>query len=799
MRKLLLVAGIVLYSITSFSQGANITSWQLNANGHKAKYYNSDMSIVQLTDSSDVLEVCYNNDTVYVKSNNLASYMMGPWPGSPHTIAAKEQSYVFPRNPVYPSTTHANAPTGTIGVLINGVLIYSPGDGKSYKVSTGKNETSGDGLWNALAWTAHGGEFDDNGGAHPAPGGVYHVHCNPYGLYDSTNKTSHSPIIGFAFDGYPIYGPYGYSTATNSSSAIKRMEVSYQLKNISSRTSGPTLAAYALGYYIEDYEYVSGSGDLDEYNGRYCVTPEYPAGTYAYFLGTNADGSPTYPNIIASKFYGNKNFPVNQGPSGGSAGKPKKSVTCFTPATSCDISPSATVTNVSCYSGSNGAVDLSATGGAGSYTYEWEHGPTTQDLSGVAAGTYTVSVSDGQCSVELDVTVTQPSAALALTSSATTVNCTNALSGSIDLTVTGGTLPYSYVWRNDLAAIVSNNQDLSNLAQGTYSVVVTDSKNCSTNASVPVSAAPPIVLSATATAACSGQATGSITLTVSGGTANFSYLWSNGATTQDLNSLAAGTYSVTVTDSKGCANTLEIIVTESTAIQITSSVTDAMCSGASTGAINITVTGGTSPYTYLWSTSSTMEDLSALGADDYTVTVTDSKNCSKTLTVSILEPTTINGTLTVTHAGTGNDGAINLAVTGGVAPYAFNWNNGAQTEDLTSLEAGTYTVTITDNNGCMKTLSAIVNSLVITDVEEQSSLSAEVYPNPNNGSFVLKLVSSKIRTYAVYDLMGRKVLSGEVSLGEQRIDINSGKGIYLLYLIGDKTAYKRKIIVQDTE
>ena len=321
----------VLFSavcLLSPGQGANVTSWMINNNGHKAQYYDEFFNIVQLNDSSDILKVCYNSDTVWVRSHSLASFIMGPWDNDPFVCAAQDFTYVFPRNPVYPSSVHDNVPISMIGLAVNGVALYAAGDGKSYNSSTNTNNNTGDDLWHVLAWEAHANEMDANGGGHPDPNQIYHNHSNLTGLYSAAN-TGHSPIIGWAFDGWPIYGPYGYSSAMDATSPVTRIEGSYQLRSITTRTTlpdgststpaGPNVnATFYLGLYIEDFEYVSGSGDLDEYNGRYCVTPEYPTGTYAYFLNTDANGDPVYPNLMAEKYYG-KYLPVNIGPNGGDA------------------------------------------------------------------------------------------------------------------------------------------------------------------------------------------------------------------------------------------------------------------------------------------------------------------------------------------------------------------------------------------------------------------------------------------------------------------------------------------------
>jgi hypothetical protein len=148
---------------------ANITSWKLNTTGHQAQYYNSSNLVQDLNDSSEVLEVCYNSDTLYVRTSMLASFIMGDWPGDPFLADGQNKKYNFPRNPNSNSTTHKSKPQSVTGLLVNGVPIYDDGDGKSYNTSTNKNDNSGSGVWNQLAWIAHAAEMDA-GNAHPDPG-----------------------------------------------------------------------------------------------------------------------------------------------------------------------------------------------------------------------------------------------------------------------------------------------------------------------------------------------------------------------------------------------------------------------------------------------------------------------------------------------------------------------------------------------------------------------------------------------------------------------------------------------------
>jgi len=245
---------------------------------------------------------------------------------------------------------------GSIGFLVDGVAIYSTSDGYSYSNSAGTDMTPpsqslGDGIWNRDAWPNESGSFDFPLN-HPQPSGQYHAHANPIGVryllgdninYDSNTKFysentsatnwNHSPIIGWINDGLPLYGPYGYSNPTSASSGVRRMISGYVLRNGSNSTTdlnntnngrkslplwaqkaqgkttlapnqcGPNVSTnYALGHYAEDYDYLGDLGytqgvhfDLNKYNARYCVTPEYPNGTWAYFVSIKADGTPWYP------------------------------------------------------------------------------------------------------------------------------------------------------------------------------------------------------------------------------------------------------------------------------------------------------------------------------------------------------------------------------------------------------------------------------------------------------------------------------------------------------------------------
>jgi hypothetical protein len=256
---------------------------------------------------TDVTGIYYDSNYVYITANGLPDYTIGPWNDNPNSATGQSYSFQITRNPKQNTGTKTVTQMGAIGFWKNGLPIYNAEDGYSYNSL---------GYWNRNAGAIEYVSFDDCGG-HPTNLGQYHNHVNPVCLYSYNSSSSHSPIIGWAFDGYPVYGPFGYTSANDSSSAIKRMMTGYSLRDITTRTSywngteltsaeyGPAVSStYYLGYFIEDYGYSSSGADLDEYNGRWCVTPDYPSGIYAYFVPTTSAGEYTFPYSLATYYYG---------------------------------------------------------------------------------------------------------------------------------------------------------------------------------------------------------------------------------------------------------------------------------------------------------------------------------------------------------------------------------------------------------------------------------------------------------------------------------------------------------------
>ncbi len=358
----------------------------------------------------------------------------------------------------------------------------------------------------------------------------------------------------------------------------------------------------------------------------------------------------------------------------------------------------ATITNATCFGFSNGSIDLSVSGGTSPYTYNWNNGATTQDISGLIAGTYIVTVTDDNgCTETGSFVVGEPSEIIVI-ENITNVSCFGESNGSITLAVGGGTPFFSYSWSNGLST-----RDVFNLTAGNYSVTVRDANSCEVVRNFTVTQPAPLVATAAITnASCFGLSDGAIDITVAGGIPNYTFAWSNGATTEDLSGLSAGTYILTVTDANNCRFVGVYVVSEPALLILNATVTNVSCFGGNDGAIDITMSGGTAPYGYNWADGSTDEDRTGLTLGSYTVTVSDANGCSVVETINVNEPTELLVTATVQHISCfgATDGFVDLNVSGGTPSYTFNWSNAATTEDIYNLDEGTYNVTVTDANGC---------------------------------------------------------------------------------------------------
>ncbi len=452
-------------------------------------------------------------------------------------------------------------------------------------------------------------------------------------------------------------------------------------------------------------------------NGEIALTSNGGVGNYSY-QWSNATVDSVLQNIVA----GNYSVVVTDG----NGCTLSKSFTIDQPDS---LILSGIVADVFCNGISDGSINLSVTGGTSPLVNQWSNGNASEDIIGVSAGIYTVTVTDNNnCSTSASYTIGQPDL-LVLSLNAINPTC-GASNGSISASVSGGISPYSYLWSNS-----STLSSLTNLAAGTYTLTVTDANGCTTNktATLTNQTGPSITSGITTNVSCNGGNNGSINISISGGTNPISYNWSNGQTSQDANGLIAGTYTVVITDANSCTLSAPYTISEPTALGLSLNAINPTC-GASNGSISANVSGGISPYSYLWSNSSTLSSLTNVAGGTYTLTVTDVNGCTTNQTAALTNqngPSITSGITTNVSCNGGNNGSINISISGGTSPLSYNWSNGQTSQDANGLIAGTYTVVITDANSCTASNSYILNqplalSATITTTSTTCSL--------NNGS-----------------------------------------------------------------
>jgi gliding motility-associated-like protein len=325
------------------------------------------------------------------------------------------------------------------------------------------------------------------------------------------------------------------------------------------------------------------------------------------------------------------------------------------------------------------------------------------------------------CSLSLPVTLTAPTVLetelnVGIFNGGTNVSCEGAEDGSIALVISGGTGQVSVMWEGP-DGFSSAQDTLTDLSAGNYCVTLTDANDCSTVACQMLIAPSTLVVGGTATPAACGLANGAVDASITGGTGPYDLVWNNGATDEDLSSIAPGTYSVDVTDANGCTANTTVIVIGTAALQAVISANDVRCHQANDGTIVVTPITGEAPYSYDWDHGPNTASVSDLAPGSYTVLITDANGCSLSTSASIAEPTAIdavgevstydNGYSVSTYLGT--DGSITTAVSGGSGPYEYAWAHGPSTADVNGLSAGTYVVTITDVNGCSIQLEFVLD------------------------------------------------------------------------------------------
>ncbi|MDX2002457.1 MAG: hypothetical protein SFW35_08490, partial [Chitinophagales bacterium] len=378
--------------------------------------------------------------------------------------------------------------------------------------------------------------------------------------------------------------------------------------------------------------------------------------------------------------------------------------------------------NVACFGGSTGRATAAGTNGTTPYSYAWSNGPFTALNSNLAAGSYTVTLTDANgCSATVSVSISQPDSLFVAAIDSTPVSCYGGNNGSATVLADGGQGGYSYAWNT---SPVQTGTIATGLTAGTYTAVVLDGAGCTATTTVTINT--PTALSLTTNSitnlTCFNANDGAIDVTGSGGTPPYTYALNGGPSqpTGQFSSLAAATYTLTLTDANGCDSNFTVIVTQPAQLSLSLVQDSVECFGGSDGAITATANGGTSPYQYAINGGplQVSNTFGSLAVGNYSISVEDANGCSAVNTIDVLEPTQLSLSLvqdSVECFG-GNDGSITATGGGGSLPYEYSINGGAYQSSnvLSSLSAGNYTVTIRDGNGC--TVSQAIDVLQPTQL-----------------------------------------------------------------------------------
>jgi len=376
------------------------------------------------------------------------------------------------------------------------------------------------------------------------------------------------------------------------------------------------------------------------------------------------------------------------------------------------IAAQASTTPVSCANGTNGGIQLTVSGGTAPYSAQWNNGVTGLQLTNLGAGTYSATITDaGGCSTTVSATITQPNPLIINTLGQVSPSCAGVNNGSIQVAAIGGTGNLTYLWQPSGATTAQN----PNLAGGPHSVVVTDANGCTAQQNFNLSTPVGIVASiaSVTNVACNGQATGAIQTQISGGTQPLTFNWSpQGGNAQQATSLPAGNYTLSIADANGCTASLQAQITQPPPLQIPPpQVTNISCNGSGNGSISINPQGGTGAYFYLWTPGgSNQSGIQNLGPGSYSVMVSDANGCTANTTAQITQPNAlslqlIQPTSPTCHNGT--NGSIGSQVSGGTAPYVYQWTPAGQsTPQISGLGSGNFGLTVSDANGCLANAQA---------------------------------------------------------------------------------------------
>lgn len=459
-----------------------------------------------------------------------------------------------------------------------------------------------------------------------------------------------------------------------------------------------------------------------------------------------------------------------------------------------------TATDVSVCDGNDGTAMVSVSGGTTPYNYSWSNSSVSQSATGLSIGYQAISVTDGLvCVVTDSIFINGPALTVNLFSDS--VSCFGGNDGSVLVSsISGGASPYTYLWSNGSTA-----NKITSLIKGAYYLTVTDINNCRNVSLSQVFEPDSLTVNLVGdNVSCFGGTDGSINSLPTGGTLPYTYYWSNGMTSNLISALIAGTYTVTIRDANGCSVIENGVITEPAVLSATLTASNVTCNGTNNGIATCVVSGGTPVYIYKWSQGGTSSIISNLAPGSYTVTVKDAGNCLDFGTITITQPTllVVNvDTVNESQAGA-NDGSAFASASGGTLSYTYRWSNGAVTQQISNLSAGTYTISVTDANNCLVVMPVIITTTIaINEVSRFKSLNVAIYPVPASAEAILLFNNDKIEdaNICLLNSLGQLMESIYVKtfIGENKIKLNLQNyhnGIYFLKIQSESFVSYNKLI-----
>lgn len=512
-------------------------------------------------------------------------------------------------------------------------------------------------------------------------------------------------------------------------------------------------------------------------DGGFTVNATGGNGGFSYDSGSGSQGSNVFTNVSAGT------YTITVTDAVGCIGT--SSVTINSPT---QITATSSSVDASC-GASNGSGTVNASGGSAPYTYSWAPGgQTTATATNLSAGSYTVTITDANgCSINEVVNINNTGAPT-VTATGTDVTCNGGTDGTATASASGGSAPYTYAWSPGGQTTAT----AANLSAGVYTVTVTDAAGCVSNATITINEPTAIMGNTSTTDATCGNSDGTATVTVTGGTPPYTYLWNNGVTSATATNLAAGSYTCDIVDANNCSITVSATVNDAAGPVVTISASaDISCAGLTDGTATASVSGGASPYTYLWDDGQTSAIATNLPAGSYDVTVTDANGCTANASVTITEPSPINIAVvsaTPPTTNSSNDGSIDVTVSGGTPGYAYSWTTGATTEDVTNLGVGSHTLTVTDANQCNADTTISFDPVGIA--EEASNIHLLIVPNPGTGLFTLQmeLEQTEDAEVAVYNAVGQLIYTTFTNVKKANVPLDLTQEANGVYFVTVKTA-----------